>query len=101
MTFTIFLRSAIVVTENLETSFQTRSPNDPSNHNQLKEGIVMSSKNGQPYLIGFVQFSYSLGKGLGNCDSRKKLVPGSYPSAFFSAYKRVLHECLAAHPLGL
>ena len=81
MTFTIFLRSAIVVTENLESSFQTRSPSDPSNHNQLKEGIVMSSKNGQPYLIGFVQFSP--GKGMGNCDSRKKLAPGSNPSAFF------------------
>ena len=41
----------------------------------------MSSKNGQPYLIGFVQFSP--GKGMGNCDSRKKLAPGSNPSAFF------------------
>ena len=33
----------------------------------------MSSKNGQPYLIGFVQFSP--GKGMGNCDSRKKASP--------------------------
>ena len=75
MTFTFFLRSAIVVTENLESCFQTRSPSDPSNHNQLKEGLVMSYKNGQPDLIGFVQFSQSPGKGVGNCDSRKKPSP--------------------------